>query len=603
MRDQGLFFFPLADKSQAGAIDIEGAILSRRIPDFLCLCLNEASDADKIGLLEIRSADEEGYPTGEWAEFDEMPEIEDAMALLPQEGLEAVILGSIEDARRGLLIKLQVVQEGAVRQITEIRHRLDPTRVVDSLLALCKKLARHLGLPFHPKNWDKLGTPNDRAMAHFLLGLEGASSLDPQIIGLREPRTLLEPFVQALEQDPEFGWALRKLHWAIVEGLGEFTVTTDEALALYDGALETWPADAELMAQIGEFLASIDEDEQAEEWLRQSVERDNPPIGALEFLGILLANRGEMLQARNLWLAGVKLDGHPDFFAHLARLAFSESQWDEAWDKVIRGLRRLSERRLHPGEWDEDEGRGGVLLRYLAEHLADLEEKVTPPEDIGGILLDLCELTWEPEDRMNLGICLTLTGHETEALQALHAALPHVEDLDRRDIGAEMLCELVFEEFDQEFAQSVDTLEEGGDLETVADYLSKVCDSVPQFWPAWFFLGKTHEVRESWEAALNAYERAAFLRRDQSEIFSRVALCAHQCAMSEKAIASLDKAIEIEPHDAGLHADKALLLHIEGHKTEALEALDTAETLDPDLDAVQRVRALLLGKNINVEPQ
>ena len=601
MRDPGLFFFPLADKSQAGAIDLEGSILSRRIPDFLCLCLNEASDSDRIGMLEIRSADEEGYPTGEWAQFDDVPEIEDALHLLPQEGLEAIVLGSLEDAKRGLLIKLQIVIEGATREVREIQQRLDPDKVVDSLLALCKKLARVLRLPFHEGSWNKLGSHNDKAMAHFLLGLEGASCLDPQIIGLREPRRLLEPFVRALELDPEFGWALRKLHWAIVEGIGEFTVTTDEALTLYDKALETWPADAALMGQIAEFLASIDEDEQAEEWLRQAVEQEHPPIRALEFLGILLANRGETLQARNLWLTGVKLDGHPDFFAHLARLAFTEGQWDEAWDKVIRGLRRLAERRLHPGEWDEDEGSSGVLLRYLAEHLADLEAKVVAPKDIGEILLDLCEQSWEPEDRMNLGICLALTGHEQQARHALHASLPHVEDLDRRDIGAEMLCELVFSDFDDDFAANVELLEVGEDLEEVRRYLHEVCEAVPQFWPAWFFMGKVHEIRQEWKESLDSYEYAAFLRRDQSEIYSRVALCSHQCGLSDKAIASLDKAIELQPMDAGLHADKALLLHIEGRKSEALESLDTAETLDPEHEAVLRIRSLLQGKNINVE--
>ena len=85
MRDPGLFFFPLSDQSKAGAIQLEGPVLSRRIPDFLCLCLNEASRSDKIGLLEIRAADAEGYPTGDWAEFEDVPDIEDALALLPED--------------------------------------------------------------------------------------------------------------------------------------------------------------------------------------------------------------------------------------------------------------------------------------------------------------------------------------------------------------------------------------------------------------------------------------------------------------------------------------------------------------------------------------
>jgi tetratricopeptide (TPR) repeat protein len=334
----------------------------------------------------------------------------------------------------------------------------------------------------------------------------------------------------------------------------------------------------------------MEELDRAEQWLRLAVGQPEPPVAALETLGILLANRGDTVQARNLWLTGVRVDGHPDFFAHLARLAFSEEQEDEAWDKVVRGLRRISERSLHPGEWDEDAERGGVLLRYLSEHLE--EQSVKPPADVVELLVDLSAQIREPEDRLDLGLCLRLVGRPEEAKRALRAALPHVESNDRRDVGAEALVRLLFPDFEERFPQLADIEADGEAAREGLCYLEALHAEVPQFWPALYFLGCLREGCGQDDAAYAAFRRAARLRRDQAQILSRLAQSARRLGKRDEAVAAVRSALELDPHNPALAADGALVFKWAGLDDEAKQALDDAEKLhpeNPDIDAARRV--------------
>ena len=136
---------------------------------------------------------------------------------------------------------------------------------------------------------------------------------------------------------------------------------------------------------VAEQLVALGDDERALRWLQHAAQLDPPAPRALENLGVMRANNGDLISARDLWLRGVASDGHPDFFAHLARLSFAEGEESEAWDKVLRGLRRQFERAARAAEWPGEVRTGSVLLRYLAEHL---EEKPAP-DDVVEALLDL----------------------------------------------------------------------------------------------------------------------------------------------------------------------------------------------------------------------
>jgi len=598
-----IFFFPLTEPRPVEALGMEDGVLARRIPDFLCLCLNDRG-GDRVGFMEMRAADQNGRPTGEWASFAEIPDPDEILSFLPENGVEAAVVGSLVSQPNALDVHLNIIRgnhtfEGAVANNSELEFSLELGDPAKSCLELANQLAGVLSLPPSGRVWEDFGTKDPTAFLHFLRGLDGAASLDPQAVNTKDPRMLLAPFVDALRCDPGFGLALRRLHATIAESLASFMLMPEDALELYDAAFRTEPMDSEALGIIGEFLVSMDETDRAEDWLQLAVDSDDPPAMALEALGIILANRGEIIPARNLWRTGARVDGHPDFFAHLARLAFGEEDYDEAWDKVLRGLRRISERSLHPGEWEDDEGRGGVLLRYLTDHLDDSSCK--PPEDVIELLCDLTSQIVEPEDRLDLGICLHLVGRAEEARKAIRAALPHVEDLDRRDVGAYHLAESLFEGFDKQMTAAADSVSENGGDAMARAFLEAVVDEIPQYWPAWYYLGQLHESKHEWQAAYDAFHQSLVMRRDQAEIHAKCGVSAFAMRKIDLALEHMERAVELAPDDAGLHANHALILLRSGQPDDAAAALEVAETLDPEHEVVVEVRAILDAESEGAE--
>lgn len=616
MKHPGIFFFPLSEPTPVDVSGLEQGVLARRIPDFLCICLNDRG-RDNASLLEIRAADENGELTGDWASLPDLSPPGEAMSFLPDDGVQAAVVGTL---KRMQPLYPETVEAGAPHENREVGPlaegndlEIDLTLIREreglpaksfpwllrlddpgaSCVQLARKIAQEFSLPLSPLTWQRLGTKNASAFLNFLRGLDGAACLDPYLPTSDEPTRLLSPFLDALELDPDFGLALRRLYVAIQDGVSSHVMPLESGLELLDKAYATFPSDKEAAAAIGEYLTVIDEQDRAGDWLRLAIDQPEPPANALETLGIVLANRGETVQARNLWLTGVRVDGHPDFFAHLARLAFTENDYDEAWDKVLRGLRRISERSLHPGEWDDEEHRGGVMLRYLSEHLE--EHSLSPPDDVRELLLDLCAQIREPSDRLDLGLCLAHLGEDEPATTALRASIPHVEDPDRRDVAAQHLAYLLIQGFEEKLEQAANVEQPGAAADTALAFLSHVLDEVPQFWPACYFSGRIHEVRGEFAQALDAYRKAVAQRRDQPVLYSRIALCAQKLGQFDEARAALGEALELEPTDAGLRADLALLLHGAGRREEAMKELEAAETLDPKHEVVVKARQILGG--------
>ncbi|MCB9891901.1 MAG: tetratricopeptide repeat protein [Planctomycetes bacterium] len=645
-----IYFFPLSEPMPIDVRTVPPGVFARRIPDFICTCLND-DGMEHASLLEIRAADSDGIPTGDWANFEELPDPADLFQFVPDPHATRLVSGTIRvtrsiastsadasnsapddaqasDSQNGteddtpdesqsipvlelsLLLVERQPQGGSIAieddedaeydlRVRELVWRLDLKDVGTSCVGLARRLAREFELATPRMDWSRVISHNSHAFCEFLSGLDGAARLDPEMLPSDEPARLLAPFVHALELDPDFGLALRRLHVSLHEGVDGLVIDPQDAFTLLDEAYSCYPADSKAASQLGEHLAQLGEERRAEDWLRLSINQPDPPARALETLGILLANRGEYSQARKLWKTGTRIDGHPDFFAHLARLAFREGDNKTGWDLIWRGLRRLAERRLHPGEWLEDEDRGGVIFRYLSEHLAELDD--VPPEianlGIDEILAGLVDQIREPEDRLDLGLCLIAVGYLQEGVAAIRASLPHVEDPDRRDLGAEHAARALFPDFDERLAAAAESNPEGDDLEQTREFFDRITEEIPQLWPAWYLRGRLEENVGDWARAREAYRQAATLRRDQAKIYSRLAVACAQLQEFEEAIEAISQALELEPTDAGLHADHALLLHHASRESEANEALEVAETLGADHEVVARVRRIIRGGN------
>jgi tetratricopeptide (TPR) repeat protein len=605
MERPALYFFPFTQAEPIELRGLEPGVLSRRIPDFLCLCLNELDDGC-AEMLEIRETDEEGVPTGKWVTLTGEMDGAEAMELLDEEDRDAtVLIGSVralrieqlsdhelpEDVRPKLPSELEVelsfVQGDPGVETRRMTWSIPIETPAQACLEMAEEIARELQIPLQSQNLELYGTESADAFYSFLQGLEGAAQLDSELLGQRSPVQTLSPFVQSLERDPDYALALRRFYLALQDGLSQLLLDMDEASSLLDQVRDLHPGDHEAATVIGEFYAAMNDLARAEAWLQVAVEGDDPPGTAIETLGILLANRGQTDQARNLWRLGVDSDGHPDFFAHLARLAFAEDNYDEAWDKMIRGLRRLGERSLHPGEWEEEEGRGGVLLRYLAEQLSDPDEKA-PPSDVQELLLDLQGQIQEPSDRLDLGLCLIALGRSEEGLRELRASVPHVEDWERRDLGAQALAEELFPGFEERFAEAAEDHDDDECFGKALEFFRELRDEIPQFWPAHYFLGRLYSTAEDWENASEAFRVAAGLRRDQPEIWSKLAVTQHERGEVQDAIESMRQALELNPEDPSYYADLSLLYFVAGEEEESIRHLGLAIAIDEQHPSVHR---------------
>ncbi len=583
-----VFLLPLAVSRPSSFDGLDAGVLARRIPDFLHQLLNQGEDGPSA-LLEIQSPPEEG--PARWILLPEPPDADTAFELLPdEETARAIVTGLLDHDGDGLWLELRVqFQDGAQQVLRSLIPRQDPAR---PLLRLAGKLAAVLGLP-QPELPLRHLTQDGEAFLRYLDGLDGAALLSGEL-EVQPPVArveLLAPLLTALQLDAGFGLALRTLATAVAQAHEHDRLAVAECKALLARALRTRPRDGDACVAIAGQLTTLDDMTAARAWLEHAVELDPPPGRGLEVLGIQYANDGDSVQARHLWLRGVELDGHPDFFAHLARLAFGEDHIVEAWDKTLRGLRRIHERVLRAAEWEPD-GRGaGVMLRYLVDHLAD--HKPAPP-DVVEALLELCGLLEEHEDRIDLGLCLARVGREGEAVEELQAGLAG-EDLDpeQRDAALHALLGISVDRFEPRFRRAVSRAVSHRDPAGAIPELDQFLRLQPDYWPARFF--RAIAVRRSGdEQAAEADLRAVLVDRPaQPDVLRELAAIHERRGEHDQALGLIDRAVAARDEEAHLHVRRATLLLQLGRHDAAREAVHRALALDPkDADAKRLLRRL-----------
>jgi len=575
-RGPEIFFLPLAvaEPSQVAAqIGVSAEILARRIPDFVHQLLN-GLDSIPTGMLEVQTPPDE-LPV-RWVNFEELPEPEEAFDLLPDdEEPQAVVLGTLESTAEGLIVVFQVhraedLESGISTQVRGVLSTKDP---VGGAKRLCERLARVLGLPWTPPPAGLL-TKVPKAFFKFLEGLDNAALLsgDLAIESELPTQTLMHPFAEALGCDPAFGLALRVAHATLAEAVAGARVDAAECKRVLDDCLQTAPSDGEGCVQVADQLAVLGDDERAMTWLTHAARLTPPPPKSLENLGILMANKGDTIQARNLWLQGVDLDGHPDFFAHLARLAFSENNLAEAWDKILHGLRRLTERSLRAGEWDDD-GRGaGVILRYLVDHLGEAK----PHAQVVEALVDLLGILPVGEDRVDLGLCLIAVGKPTQARAEITGSLEFDLEPTVRDQAVRALLGIDIVDFEKRFRLAVDQVVGKKSFAPAVAALAEFHAMQPSFWPALFFSGIAMQRQGEDERALDMMAEVLRIRPGQPDALSELAVLFDRRGNSKRALECIEEALEERSDDVQLLANQALFLSHLGRTEDARRVLEDA---------------------------
>jgi Flp pilus assembly protein TadD len=588
-----VMFLPLAVRPGDWA-GRDARLYARRVPDFVHVVLNEGGGGP-TAMLEMQSMPEDGVAG--WVELDEPPGRDEAFALVPAElGVRAIVTGSIAPVDGGGLRVEFVVhrdddEDDDASVTTTFRGVLAADDPVPALLRLARHLARFLELGWREPPAGLL-TRNGAAFAAVLRGLDGEKLLSGalEIKAPDDRASLVQPFAEALALDPGFGLALRLLNAATAQAIHASRLTDDAACRVFDQCFASGPGDSDGCVAVAEQLADLGDDARALAWLEHAARLDPPSPRGLEHLGLLLVRRGDRDAARDLWQKGLAVDGHPDFFSHLAQLAFAEGREQDAWEFTLHGLRRLRERTVRADEWDDPTRGGGVLLECLHAKLG----RADAPKALATALADLRGLLGG-EDRVTLGLCLLACGDAAAARAEILAAVDHVHDLDVRDRGVRALLQIDVPEFELRFARACDRASRGRRPAAALAELGAWAKAQPEFWPALYYAARALARMRRADESLELLRRALEVAPGQPDVLAAMAEAFDRRRNPKRALELVDEALRHRLRDAQLLAARIRYLRRLGRDAEAREGLRVARALGVD-SAELRQLARRLGR-------
>jgi tetratricopeptide (TPR) repeat protein len=587
--DPEVMFLPLAAASTEAWRDLDAGVFARRIPDFVHQVLNQGQ-AGPTAMLELQTSSDSG-PV-HWVELQETPDREESFELLPDDlDVSAVVTGEILPLEDSLRIEFHVYRdeegdEFVTEKVGGVVQLADP---VPGLLRLTRHLARQLGIPFHEPPVGLL-TRNGIAFRHFLQGLDNAMLLsgDLEIAVPDDREALIRPFADALDLDPTFGLALRVANATTAIALDGARLDQEAVRRFLDRCYSAQPFDGDACVAVAEQLSDMGDDQRAVAWLEHATHLDPPPARGLESLGILMARRGDHGAARGLWQRGLDVDGHPDFFSHLAQLSFAEQREADAWELELRGLRRLHERTVRAGEWIDVDRGAGVLLECLHIQLAS---RPAPPAV--GDALDALRGLMTGEARVHLGLCLAACNRRREARVELVAGLRVVVDLENRDRAVRALLQLDVADFEARFAKAVDRAQKARNPRLALAELQLWLHLQPEFWPALFFSAVAKRRIGDVDEALDLLAAALEISPDQPDVLQEMAELFDRRRNPKRALELVEQAIEERPREARFHAAMARYLRHLGRVDDARRCLQRAHDRGIDSPELRRLQRRL----------
>ena len=585
-----VLLMPFAVPEGLGDVPIDDGILARRIPDFLHHLLNgglrHGSGGGPTSMLEVQSPPDDG--PAHWVTLTDPPEPEDVFRMLGGEAVRALVTGTLRSRGSQLILDLNIhfapepVDTAAADPLAHVPRGVHGVvRLDDPVRGLCR-IAEHLAavlrIPFATP-LSTLLTANSTAFFRFLEGLDGAALLagDADLEPDRRGAELFAPLADALVVDPGFGLALRAVASTLSGALAGVRVERAECLDTLDRCLDAAPSDGEGCVAVAEQLAVSGDEERAARWLRHAVALEPPAPRALECLGVLMANRGDTAGARELWLRGIEEDGDPDFFAHLSRLHFANDERDDAWDKVLRGLWRIWERATRSAEWNDVDRPPSVLLRYLSDHLED----GAWPDDVADALLGLAGLLHDPQERIDLGLCLAKIGQPDLARHEIESGLEQDVAGEVEDRAVRALLALQIPGFEKRFADAAERAVGARDPRPALVEMQAFLEWRPEFWPAVYFTGVALRRLGQSDEAIDLMAEVLERRPGQTDALVTMAELFDERGNPKRALECIEEALGREGDDAELHVQRARLLERLGRSGEAAAALDRAVELEP----------------------
>jgi tetratricopeptide (TPR) repeat protein len=587
--DPEVMFLPLAAAPSDAWGTLDPGVVARRIPDFVHQLINQGQ-VGPTAMLELQTAADAGPIT--WVQLESPPDHDEAFDLMPPEvDVHAVVCGEVAPTEGGLSLEFHVFRaEEGDDYVTEkmgcILSMRDP---VAGLLKLTRRLARSLSIPFNDPPRGML-TKNGRAFRHFLRGLDNAMLLsgDLEIALPKDRAALIRPFADALVTDPSFGLALRVANATMAIALHGARLDRETVRSFLDRCYSAQPYDGEACVAVAEQLSEMGDEDRAYAWLEHATHLDPPPWRGLESLGILKARRGDPDAARGLWEKGLSVDGHPDFFSHLAQLSFAQERDDDAWSFIDRGLRRLRERTLRAAEWVDGDRGAGVLLECLQAHLAERQ----PPEFLAETLLSLRSML-SGEDRVSLGLCLVSCGERREARVELVGGMRALMDLWTRDRAVRAMLQIDVADFEERFAKATERSLRGRNPKPALAEFQLWLHLQPEFWPALYYSAIIKRRQCEEDEALDLFAAALEVSPNQPDILFEMAELFSRRDNPKRALELAERALRHRPTEPRLMEAKVRYLCELSRRSDARRVVTSAVNAGLDSAELRRLERSL----------
>ena len=124
--------------------------------------------------------------------------------------------------------------------------------------------------------------------------------------------------------------------------------------------------------------------------------------------------------------------------------------------------------------------------------------------------------------------------------------------------------------------------------------LRSLSEKYPHNWPIKWIIGKGCQLLGKDQESYNIFESAAECNPDNADVYREVCIQANKLGLGEESERYADKAIQLRSDDAGLYANKALSLLIQGKLKEAEDVIVASINMDCEDRISQNVYRLIL---------
>jgi tetratricopeptide (TPR) repeat protein len=432
----------------------------------------------------------------------------------------------------GVMARLTDAETGRV--IWGSQYRGDAADLFSIQDAVCESVAEALKLSISSEVRDEMAKPATTNIDAFEFYSKGRAFIER-----RDQKEnigfAVQMFQEALRLDPNFTLAhagLGEAYWHQYQNTRD-SVWVDRAIAASDYALVLDPYQAQVHISLGIIYHGTGKIERAIEEFERAIELQPMSDAAHRWLGRCYTQEGEMERAIDYFEKAIAL--RPGYWENYSRLGFCYYTFGRYGDATEQFRRVIT---IQPDNYLGYDNLGAMhIFLGLYEDAVTMQRRAI-------------EIYPNHRSYSNLGTAYFHLGRYEEAIAAYQTAL----SLNPRD-----------------------------DL-----YYRNLGD-------AYLRVGREEDARDQFKLASNLLKEHLSINEDDAQLLGRLAICLAKLRNEDEALASIERALAVEPRNTTLMYKKAVVYTLIGHIDKAIEYLGHAlahgysrseAERDPDLEAM-----------------